>query len=90
MNHTQAIREIMVLRNTTLAELGERLGMSHVGVLHRITSKTGRLDTTLQILEAMGYEIVVRPWTKGDLPEGEYALRYRDYTGVVSKKDELL
>ena len=90
MNHTQAIREIMVLRNTTLAELGERLGMSHVGVLHRITSKTGRLDTTLQILEAMGYEIVVRPGTKGDLPEGEYALRYRDYTGVVSKKDELL
>ena len=79
MNHTQAIREIMILRNVTLAELGNRLGMSHVGVIHRITSKAGRIDTILQILEALGYEIVVRPWTEGELPEGEYALRSRDY-----------
>lgn len=89
MNHTQAIREIMVLRNISLVELGERLGISHVGVLHRITSKTGRLDTTLQILEALGYEIVVRPWTEGDLPEGEYALRHKDYPSINIKKDDL-
>ena len=79
MNHTQAIREIMILNNVSLVELGERLGMTHVGALHRIESQTGRLDTTLQILEAMGYEIVVRPCTDGDLPEGEYALRPMDY-----------
>lgn len=90
MNHTQAIREIMILRNITLEELGQRLGMSHVGVLHRITSKTGRLDTTLQLLEAMDYEIVVRPWTEGDLPEGEYALRFKDYPSINVKKDDLL
>lgn len=90
MNHAQAIREIMVLRNITLEKLGEWLGMTHVGVLHRIQSKTGRLDTTLQLLEAMGYEIVVRPATDGDLPEGEYALRFRDYPSIDVKKDELL
>ena len=90
MNHTQAIREIMVLQNTTLAELGERLGMSHVGVLHRITSKQGRLDTILQVLEALGYEVVVRPWTTEDPLEGEYIIRHQDYTRTPLKKDELL
>lgn len=90
MNHTQAIREIMILNNVSLIDLGKRLGMTHVGILHRINSQTGRLDTTLQILEAMGYEIVVRPMTEGDLPEGEYALRPRDYPSVQVKRDELL
>lgn len=90
MNHTQAIREIMILNNVSLVELGERLGMTHVGVLHRINSQTGRIDTTLQMLEAMGYEIVVRPLTEGDLPEGEYALRPRDYPSVQVKRDDLL
>ena len=82
MNHTQAIREIMVLQKITLEKLGEGLGISHVGVLHRITSKTGRLDTTLQIFEALGYEVVVRPLTEGDLPEGEYAIRPCDYQAM--------
>lgn len=91
MNHAQAIREIMVLNNITLAELGRRAWLSsHVAVLHRIQSKTGRLDTILELLEAMGYEIVVRPATEGDLPEGEYALRFRDYPSIDIKKDELL
>ena len=90
MNHIQAIREIMILQNATLTELGERLGMSHVAVLHRITSKQGRLDTILQILEALGYEAVVRPWTTEDPLEGEYIIRHRDYTGTPLKKDELL
>ena len=90
MNHTQAIREIMVLQNTTLAELGERLGMSHVGVLHRITSKQGRLDTILQILEELGYEAVVRPQTTKDPFEGEYIIRHRDYISTSLKKDDLL
>ena len=90
MNHTQAIREIMILNNVTLVELGERLGITHVGALHRINSQTGRIDTTLEMLEAMGYEIVVRPQTEGDLPEGEYALRHRDYPSVPVKGDMLL
>ena len=90
MNHAQAIREIMVLNDITLDELGKQLGRSHVAVIHRIQSKTGRLDTILQLLEAMGYEIVVRPATDGDLPEGEYALRFRDYPSNDVKKDELL
>lgn len=91
MNHAQAIREIMVLNNITLAELAQRAWLSsHVAVLHRIQSKTGRLDTILELLEAMGYEIVVRPATEGDLPEGEYALRFRDYPSIDIKKDELV
>ena len=90
MNHPQAIREIMVLTNVSLVELGKRLGMTHVGVLHRINSQTGRIDTTLEMLEAMGYEIVVRPRTEGDLPEGEYALQFGDYPSIPVKGDELL
>ena len=90
MNHTQATREIMILNNVSLGELGKRLGMTHVGVLHRINSQTGRIDTTLEMLEAMGYEIAVRPRTEGDLPEGEYALRFGDYPSVPTKGDDLL
>lgn len=90
MNHSEAIREIMVRHNISLVELGKRLGITHAGVTNRLNSQTGLLDTTLQMLEAMGYEIVVRPRTEGDLPEGEYILRFRDYPHIKSKKDELL
>ena len=79
MHHTEILREIMVLNNVTTVELGEKLGMTHVGVLHRINAQTGGLHAILQILEAMGYEIIIRPRTSGDLPEGEYTLRSMDY-----------
>ncbi len=90
MNHTQALREILFLNNVNLVELGKRLGLTHVGVLHRINSQTGKLDTTLQMLEAVGYEIVIRPRTEGNLQEGEYALRFRDYPSIKTKRDEWL
>ena len=82
MHHTQALQEIMIINNITTVALGKRLGMTHVGVLHRMKSKTGGLRATLQMVEAMGYEIVIRPRTDGDLPEGEYALRPTDYSFV--------
>lgn len=81
MHHTQAIKEIMILQDVTLVELSRRLGLgSHVAVSNRINSKCGRLDTMVEILAAMGYEVIVRPRLEGNLPEGEYALRRKDYS----------
>lgn len=90
MNHTQAIREIMILNEVSLVDLAKHFGITHVGVMNRINTKGGRVETILQILEAMGYEMVIRPQTEGEQPEGEYALRPRDYPSVKVKRDELL
>lgn len=80
MHHSEILREIMVLNGVTQVELGERFGMSHVAIIKRINTKAGGIKSILQMLEAMDYEMVIRPRTSGDLPEGEYALRPMDYS----------
>ena len=82
--------KIMILEGMTFTELGRRLGLHYVGVITRVGSKKGQLIPILQILETLGYEIVVRPMTKGNLPEGEYALRFKDYPNIPQKRDEVL
>lgn len=80
MHHSEIFREIMVLNDITTLEMAEHFGITHVAILNRIKSKAGGLRTLLQMVEYMGYEIVIRPRTSGDLPEGEYALRPTDYS----------
>ena len=80
MKHTEIIKAIMRKEGVTLAELALATGMAGPsGVGRRINRKNGTIMQTVDILDALGYEMVIRPATKEPLAENEYVLHSRDY-----------
>lgn len=72
MNTAKIFKEVMKATKTTQAQLVERLGVGHQSaVSNRVNSANPTLLSTLEILEAMGYELVVQPKKRGRRPEGQ-------------------
>ncbi len=82
MRHTEIIKAIMRKNRVALADLAFALGMAGPsGVSRRINRKNGTIMQTADILEALGYEVVIRPAKKEPLAKDEYVLHSRDYEG---------
>lgn len=80
MKHTEIIKAIMRKEGITLADLALATGMAGPsGVSRRINRKNGTIMQTTDILDALGYEMVIRRAAKEPLAENEYVLYSRDY-----------
>lgn len=81
MKHTDVIRDIMKKKKITQRELAKEMGFfgpSSVS-LRLTTRRGGTIMNTVDMLEALDYEMVIRPVSKGPLGQNEYLLRARDY-----------
>ena len=82
MKHTEIIKTIMKKNGVLQEELGHNLGLAgSAAVSRRINRKNGTMMGIVDILDALGYEIVIRPAEKSPLAENEYVLHSRDYEG---------
>ena len=82
MRHTEIIKAIMRKRKITQGDLAMALGLATSSTISlRINRKNGTIMNTAEILEALGYEMVIRKAKKEPLAENEYVLHFRDYEG---------
>ena len=75
MNEIEIIRDIMnnSTPKVTLDVLRDRLGYKAVsGVSERLRGKSMKVDTYVNFLDALGYEVIVQPKTARDPKEGSY------------------
>ena len=75
MNEIAIIKDIMEnsTPKVTLDVLRDRLGYKTVsGVSERLRGKSIKVDTYVQFLDALGYEVIVQPKTARDPKEGSY------------------
>ena len=79
MHHTDVLRELMILKDISISETAKRLGKSHVAIVHSLQKRDIYFENLIEILGEMDYELVIRRKRKGNLPDGEYALRRADY-----------
>ena len=82
MKHTEIIKAIMRKEGVTLADIALAIGKAGPSGVSRIVNrKNGTIMQTVDILDALGYEMVIRPTKKENLAENEYVLYFRDYEG---------
>ena len=80
MNHTEALKSILKRTGLTQTEITKRLGFrSHGTVRMRMNRKTVRLYNIVELLDAMGYEMVAMPKNCPPLPEEALVIRWEDY-----------
>ena len=80
MKHTEIIKAIMRKEGVTLTDIAVAIGMAGPsGVSRIINRKNGTIMPTTNILDALGYEMVIRPAKKAPLAENEYVLHFSDY-----------
>ena len=85
MKHTEIIRDIMKKKHITQAALAERMGFcgpSSVS-LRLTTRKKGTIMNTVDMLEALDYEMVIRPVSNEPLGPNEYLLHSSDYEEIT-------
>ena len=79
VNHTQAIKKVMKDTKTRQIDLAERIGAkSHTVISERVNYPNISLRTMLEMLDAMGYELLVRQ-SRDEQRDGEYPIRLSDY-----------
>ena len=80
MTHTEAITKIRKQKKFTLADIAKILQYnSDYTVRARIQTKGVRLASLLELLDVLGYEMVVQPKTGETPPEGVYHISASDY-----------
>lgn len=75
MNEIEVIKDIMCTSTpkVTLDVLRDRLGYKTIsGVSERLKGKSIKVDTFVNFLDALGYEVIVQPKTARDPKEGSY------------------
>ena len=81
MKHTEALKLILKRSGLTQSDIAERLGVrSRTTVSMRMKRETVRLYNIVELLDAMGYEMVAMPKNCPPLPEDAYAIRREDYS----------
>ncbi len=82
MRHTEILKAIMRKEGVKQGELAQAIGMGgNSGISLRINRKNGSIMNISELVEALDYEMVIRPATKEPLAANEYVLHYRDYEG---------
>lgn len=75
MNEIDVIKHIMAnsTPKVTLDVLRDRLGYKTIsGVSERLKGKSIKVDTFVNFLDALGYEVIVQPKTAREAKEGSY------------------
>ena len=75
MNEIDVIKDIMASSTpkVTLDVLRDRLGYKTIsGVSERLKGKSIKVDTFVNFLDALGYELIVQPKTAREAKEGSY------------------
>lgn len=75
MNEIDVIKDIMASSTpkVTLDVLRDRLGYKTIsGVSERLKGKSIKVDTFVNFLDALGYEVIVQPKTAREAKEGSY------------------
>lgn len=81
MKHTAVIKRIMKDKKITQRELAQKMGFygpSSIS-LRLTTRRNGTIMNTIDMLEALDYEMIIRPISKKPLGPGEYVLHTFDY-----------
>ena len=79
MKHTDAIKKIMIDTNVSQVDLMKQIGLkSRSAISSRINQDNISVKAMLEILDAMGYELVVRE-SFGTYELNEYPIRLQDY-----------
>ena len=79
MKHTDAIKKILKENNLTQLDVATALELNTPSTISRLLNRDGgRVARIIDILDVIGYELAVRPKTKGDWPD-EYVLTLQDY-----------
>ena len=80
MTHTEAITRIRKQKKLALSDVAEMLELSSLGAVKARIEKNGvRLTSLLELLDVLGYEMVVQPKTGENPPEGVYLISASDY-----------
>ena len=80
MTHTEAMTEILKQKKLTLVDVAKILQFnSPNSVAARIKTKGVRLNSLVELLDVLGYEMVVQPKTGETPPEGVYHIAASDY-----------
>lgn len=74
MKVNEAIRAIMKDRRVTQVHLANLLGVTQPKVANNLTRENMRIDTLVELLEAMDCELTVQPKRQGRRPEGQYVI----------------
>jgi hypothetical protein len=75
LNEIDVIKHIMTnsTPKVTLDVLRDRLGYKTIsGVSERLKGKSIKVDTFVNFLDALGYEVIVQPKTAREAKEGSY------------------
>lgn len=75
MNEIDVIKHIMASSTpkVTLDVLRDKLGYKTIsGVSERLKGKSIKVDTFVNFLDALGYEVIVQPKTAREAKEGSY------------------
>lgn len=71
----EAIKLAMKNQKTTQQQLAERIGASSQSVIaQRLRMDNLSVDTVLEMLDAIGYEIVIQEKRRGRRPEGQIVI----------------
>ena len=80
VTHTEAITKIRKQKKFTLGDIAKKLQCnSHNTVAARINTKGVRITSLVELLDVLGYEMVVQPKTGETPPEGVYHIAASDY-----------
>ena len=80
MTHTEAITKIRKQKKLSLAKIAKILQCSsEYTVRARIKTNGVRLASLLELLDVLGYEMVVQPKKGETPPEGVYLISASDY-----------
>ena len=80
MTHTEAITKIRKQKKLRVSDIMGMLQLNSRGSVEaRIKNKGVRLCTLVELLDVLGYEMVVQPKTGEPPPEGVYNITVPDY-----------
>lgn len=61
MGAVEAVRAVMAETNNSNASLGKLIGVANTAIWERLDKKDLKVSTMVQMLNAMGYDVVVMP-----------------------------
>lgn len=75
----EAIKEAMKRQKTTQKRLAERIGAKSQSVIsERLRMNNLSVDTVIEMLDAIGYELVIQEKKRGRRPEGQIVIERSD------------
>ncbi len=82
MKHPMVIRMIMRRYGLTRKQAVDKFGGNEKYLFKSIDGDRVRIDRMVDVMDALGYQLVFRPKGSGSLPEWSYPIRWSDYNNI--------